>query len=370
VFPAKSLYRIYKSTVMQECTLLDPSQDMRWDRFVQSHPHGWIVHSSGWKRVLETSFHHMRAYYPAIIDNGTQEIRSALPIFEVKSWITGNRLVSIPFATLSDPLISNELDLARLLDKIMSLAREIGVARIEIRNFQSSLIRCDARFSHSCFYRHHFLALSADLEQIKTSFHRTNVRQRIQRAISSNLAIKVGESESDVDLFFRLYLKKRKRLGLPPLPYRFFQALWQTFAPSKHIMLLLAEHRREIIAAMLLFKFRDRVSAEFLASDDNYLNLSPNHLLFWEAIKSAHAEGFRVFDFGRTLSSNETLMNFKGRWGTKVTDLYESFYPAETTKTDVPREGKLPYRLAQVTCRHCPDFALPMLGRVCYRHLG
>ena len=72
---------------------------------------------------------------------------------------------------------------------------------------------------------------------------------------------------------------------------------------------------------MLLSKFRDRVSGEFVAVDPAFQNISPNHFLFWEAIKSACEEGYRIFDFGRTSPRNVGLMDFKRRWGTQVTDL-------------------------------------------------
>jgi CelD/BcsL family acetyltransferase involved in cellulose biosynthesis len=56
------------------------------------------------------------------------------------------------------------------------------------------------------------------------------------------------------------------------------------------------------MATLILFMFRDRISAEFLASDDSYFNLSLNHLLFLEAINTAHDEGFKIFDFWQNLS--------------------------------------------------------------------
>ena len=87
---------------MTGVVFIDPVSDHRWDKFVESHPYGWLCHLSGWKKVLEKSFSHMRGYYPVLL-NGS-EIKAAMPIFQVKSWLTGQRLVSIPFASLCDPL--------------------------------------------------------------------------------------------------------------------------------------------------------------------------------------------------------------------------------------------------------------------------
>jgi hypothetical protein len=354
----------------EECILLDPSQDDRWDHFVQKHRHGWIVHTSGWKRVVETCFHHIRGFCPAIIDRTTNEIIAGLPLYKVNSWLTGKRLVSIPFATLSDPLITNESDRDMLLEKALSLAEENGSARLEIRGFQSSLMRRDPHFAYSCYYKNHFIPLSTDLGLIWKSFHRSNVRQRIQRAESSGLTIRAGNSEADIARFYSLYIITRKKLRLPLQPSLFFELLWKTFGPSGNLELLLAELNRETTAALLLLKFKDRVSAEYLAWDDRYSQISPNHLLFWEAIKKAHDEGFRVFDFGRTSIRNESLMSFKSRWGSRILDLYEAVYPKQAMKTDIMRDATFAFRMVQIACRYCPESALSLLSRICYRHLG
>ena len=355
--------------ISESCTLLDPAADPRWDNFVENHPYGWIVHTSGWKQVLESSFPHMHGYYFAIIDPKTNQIRSALPVFEVRSWLLGKRFVSIPFATLCDPLASDSSDLQTLLSRVIRLFAEHRGRRIELCSFKSSLINGDARFSHSRYYKHHFIHLSENLDRIQKSFHRSNVRQRIQRALASKVTIRASDSEEDIATLFNLHMRTRQRHFLPPLPERFFRTIWRTFAPSGRVTLLLAEYNRQVIAALLLLKFKDRVSAEFLASEDAFFNLSPNHLLFWEAIRSAKAEGYSVFDFGRTSPSNETLMTFKSRWGTQVVDLGQSCYPPQTAES-TPPEYWASYKLVQFLCRYSPKSALPLIGRICYGHLG
>jgi lipid II:glycine glycyltransferase (peptidoglycan interpeptide bridge formation enzyme) len=134
--------------------------------------------------------------------------------------------------------------------------------------------------------------------------------------------------------------------------------------------LLLAQKNGKTIAALILFMFRDRVSAEFLASDDSYWNLSPNHLLFWEAIKTAHYEGFKIFDFGRTSSSNKNLMDFKKHWGTTVVDLPQFIYPNNMRNTIDDRETSINYRLSRSICKHAPESMDSLIGNFYYRHLG
>jgi hypothetical protein len=350
--------------------LIDPLEDPRWDRFVAKHPLGWITHLSGWKKVLETSFSHMKGYYLAIPDRHTGEILAGLPVFEVRSWLTGRRMVSVPFATLCDPLVSTSGEMKELIATATELSDRLKTAYLEIRTFASHPLMQEAGLGMRTLFKHHYLAINADPEDLKKSFHRTCVRQRITRAVNSGVHLRVAETREDLDLFYALYVAARRRIGLPPQPLLFFRMLWDVFHPAGEILLLFAEWNERTIGGLLLFRFKDRLSAEYLASDEGFRDMSPDHFLFWEAIRSAHRSGCSVFDFGRTSPLNQTLMDFKGRWGTVTTDLPCFYYPERAGNAIQERRDSLPYRLVMALCRRAPEPALDYLGRLCYRHMG
>ncbi len=146
--------------------------------------------------------------------------------------------------------------------------------------------------------------------------------------------------------------------------------IWETFYPVNQATLLLAESDGKTIAAMMLLKFKDRVSALLLASDVRYRKLHPDHFLYWNAIKLAYNEGYRYFDFGRTSVTEKSLMDFKSRWGTKTIDLPQYFYPKETSNTTATPQKSLRYSMARKVFRHTPLPVLKVIGDFCYRHLG
>ena len=349
---------------------INPEEDTRWDHFVENHPYGWICHLSGWKQVLEKSFSHMKGYYPVLLDETTLQIKAAMPVFAVKSWLTGKRLVSIPFATLCDPLIASSEEMHQLFDAVLNLFNKIGANYLEIRTLSSSHLIQNDQMGSSLFYKHHYLFLDNEPELLKKKFHRSCVRQRISRAYESKLTLKTGDHASDLDTFYQLHIKTRMRLSLPPQPYAFFKSLWETFSPSKKLSLLIAEKDGTALASLILFKFRDRVSAEFAASDETYRDLSPNHFLFWEAIKSAYEGGYKIFDFGRTSPDNKSLMDFKRHWGTTLIDLPQYYYPRHAAEKLANVEESLSYKLVKKLCEKVPDFALKQIGNLCYKHLG
>jgi hypothetical protein len=355
---------------MMESILIDPAADSRWDKFVAAHPYGWICHLAGWKKVLEDTFPHMRGYYLALQDEDAKAIRAALPVFEVTSWITGTRLVSIPYATLSDPLVSSAEDFETLFESVLALLKQVHASYIQIRSHNSQPLIQDPRIAGTYVYKHHYLPLSDDPERLRKNFHRTCVRQRISRALKSGLTLRTADSESNLRDFYRLYVLSRKHLGLPPQPYAFFRSLWQVFFGSGRVCVLLALKGSEPIAGSILLKFKDRVSVEWMVSNSKYRDLSPNHYLFWQAMKSAWDEGFKIFDFGRTSRHNHPLMDFKTRWDTKIVDLPNYYYPSALSAKLAEPESSQRYRLMSAVCRKTPLCMTIPIGRFCYRHLG
>ena len=367
IIQARSL--TMKSLPPYKVELIDPNQNANWDRFVEQHPYGWICHLTGWKRVLENSFKHIRGYYFAIIDN-EGNIKAGLPVFYVKSWLTGNRLVSIPFATLCDPLTTESQEIELLLPKVFQLQQKLKARYTEIRSFHATDLFKASGLKARRYYKSHFLLLDKKPELLKRNFHRSCVKQRIARAIKGDLKMKIGFEQRDLLEFYRLQLMTRRRLNLPPQPYRFFQSLWNIFQPEGKISVLLAQKDGMVIAAMMLFKFKDRVSVEYAASDYSFSKVSPNHFLFWEAIKLAYQEGYKVFDFGRTEADNKGLMVFKKRWGTEVVDLPEFYHPGNVVSEAEGDNNKRKRKMAMQLCRYAPDAFQEVIGNFCYRHLG
>jgi len=352
---------------MARIEFINPAQDDRWDRFVESHDFGWLCHLSGWKEVLESSFVHMKGYYPVILEES--RIKAALPVFQVNSWLTGRRMVSIPFASLCDPLVSSNGELKELFMFVLSLLRKLRAGKIEIRAFQSlPLLEEETHIVCDKHFKNHYLKLQ-NPEALQKKFHRTCVRQKISRAVKSKFVLRTACTEEDIDRFYALYCMTRRKLGLPSQPCAFFKNIWSVFSPSGKVQVIFAMKDEKYASALMLFRFKDRVSAEYLGWDNAFTEMSPNHLLFWEAIKSAYDDGYKIFDFGRTSPMSESLMDFKSRWGTEVAELPQLYYPA-TKKSAAAHANSRKYMIINKLCRKSPGFIYPILGNFCYRHLG
>ncbi|MBN1569569.1 MAG: GNAT family N-acetyltransferase [Acidobacteria bacterium] len=349
-----------------ELDLENISQQLKWDRFVENHACGWLCHLTDWKKALENQFSHIRGRI-IVICNGDR-IEAGIPLYEVRSLYAGKRLVSIPFATLNDPLNSNLTHLRSLLDCAIDLGKETGCHYVEVKTQNTAPMMQELGLRPCSIYKHHYISLAPDIGSLLKSFDRSCVRQRISRSAASGISLKIAKNDEDFADFYSLYMRTRKRVGLPPLPMQYLRHLAHTFGEKKRAKILLAIHEGKAIAGLFLLKFKNRVSAEILGTDEQYLKISPNHFIFWEAIKEAHQEGYEVFDFGRTDPSNRSLMDFKARWGTQVVDLSTFYLPVRKTIVSKTNYDAYPYRIMKKAIQHMPPRILAKFGEFIYKH--
>jgi hypothetical protein len=350
--------------------LIEQTDDRQWDEFVARHERGWLTHTTGWQDVLETSFGHIKGRRFAVVDRTDDTILAGIPVYTVSSLLTGKRLVSVPFATMCDPLATSPDHLKRLVGHLIGMQKKQHCRYLELRSSFANDGLTNAQLTERPFFVQHSLRLDTTPEALFKTFHRTCTRQRINRAKKSDLHLLRGESQRELKLFYELYTAARKRLALPPMPYHFLKNLWATFFPKGQLELLVALKDQTPIAAIIVFTFNRRVSIEFAASDDNYWQVSPNHFLFWEAIQRAHAQGAEVVDFGRTSPTNTSLMDFKRRWGTQAAVIPQYYYPADQVPQIEDEGESLQHKVVQYLCRKAPVSMLPAIGKFCYRHLG
>jgi CelD/BcsL family acetyltransferase involved in cellulose biosynthesis len=218
------------------------------------------------------------------------------------------RLVALPFTDALDPLAAPGRDdlLARGVEE---LRRELGVARVELRGPLEGAQSVD---SQAVVHR---LSLEPDPDTLLarcSKDKRRDVRASERRGLSTRRA----SSEEDLtEVFYRLHLQTRRRLGVPTQPRRFFRLLWRRIIEPGGGFVLIVEEGPTPIAAAVFLVDRRTVVYKYSASDANRRNLRPNVLLLWSAIRDACEQGYETFDFGRSELVAQGLREFKMGWG-------------------------------------------------------
>jgi CelD/BcsL family acetyltransferase involved in cellulose biosynthesis len=342
---------------------IDPLKDTRWDDLVRSHPRACAFHQRGWLQALASTY----GYKPLVVTHAAagQRLTSGMVFCEVRSWITGNRLVSLPFSDHCEPLWKDERNLGEFANWMRAECDRGHWKYAELRPLSPDSPP-DHAFQESDSFWFHTLDLTPSIEQIFRSLHRNSIQRRIQKAERERLAYETGRSEEMLDDFFRLLMLTRRRHRLPPQPRSWFRNL--IAGMGQDLTIRLARKDGTAIATLLTLRHRNHVIYKYGCSDERFHQLAGMPFLFWKLIEESKSTGAEQIDFGRTDMGNDGLTTFKDRFGTSRRKLSYFRYPASMRQKS---ENFSAIRsAAQRVFSALPDAVISGAGRLFYRHLG
>src|SRR5690348_9279174 len=77
---------------------INPLTDPRWDCFLGRNPSASVFHSTPWLDALRRTYGYRPVAYTTSCPHS--ELENALVFCRVDSWLTGRRLVSLPFSEI------------------------------------------------------------------------------------------------------------------------------------------------------------------------------------------------------------------------------------------------------------------------------
>lgn len=358
------------SMKVEVARVVDPR---KWDEFVWEHPFGSIYHHSAWRGAVAGTYGYDPIYH--LIRDGGRIVAAAASL-HVKSRLTGDRIVSLPFSDNCDLLAGNGREAEALLTALESTRSEMEADYVELRFLNARLAR-DAQNARNLIgtgqwdagYCLHRLCLERDGELLFRSFHPSCIRRAVRTARKRGVETCVGGGESDLRTFYRLHVLTRRKHGVPVQPFRFFENLWRALAPGKLLTLLLARYRGRVVAGIIVLWFKNTAYYKFGASEENFQYLRANQLLMWRAIELARARGCATFDFGRTSLANEGLCAYKERWGSERLPLYYARFPLDKKPRILAEASGRHARLKKIL-RGMPPPLIRLGGELFYRHLA
>jgi hypothetical protein len=341
---------------------IDPLHDARWPEFVCRHPNASVFHTRGWLRALQTTY----GYEPVAFTTSppSQELKNALLCCVVHSWLTGSRLVSLPFSDHCEPLVENAEQFRRLSSFAESLRSEERWKYVEIRS-ANSLLDFDGSFGKATTYYLHRLDLRPSLDALYKGFHKDCIQRKISRAERESLTYEAGRSPSLLQQLYGLLQLTRSRHLLPPQPFEWFQNL--VTCMGKDVCIRIASKGGQPVAGILTISHGKKMVYKYGGSDTHFNSLGGTPMLFWQAIKEAKEAGAEELDLGRSDIDNPGLIAFKGRWSAECSTLTTWRAPMVASS---PRLESLKVRCAKEVFARLPDSLLTMAGRIFYRHVG
>src|SRR6202050_2304277 len=233
-----------------------------WDAFVARHPLGLVYHLSAWTRVLETAFPHIQGRFLVLRDGADGSIRAGLPVYTVKSWLLGRRVIGVPFASFCDPLVSSAAEFDLLLPHLEELQRKTKSRLLQVRLTRTAGQLADSRFSLSSGYKHHYLSLNTDCDSLFESFAKTSIRQKIRKAANAGVTVEERTDEGVIEACHAILAETRIRRFLPVMPYTFFQAVRRWLWPE-YLKVFIASESGKPGACHLALTFKDLCISQY-----------------------------------------------------------------------------------------------------------
>ncbi len=305
---------------------LEEADFARWDEFVLAHTHGSPFHLIAWKKTIEETFGYQPFYLVAADE---QQIYGVLPLFLVENILVRKALISSPFAVYGGILAGSTEARDALRDAVSALGDRLGVQYVELRNGHEEQAAGFSRISRYVTFQQQIGPDEAALLQTIPRKTRRIVRKSLQEGF------RIVRQKQDVRAFESLYCRNLTRLGTPCFPSEYFANLLANFREMADIREVMLEER--VVATVLSFYFRNQVLPYYGASEPAYNAQAPSSFMYFDMMRSTGADGFTLFDFGRSKKHHGGSYDFKAHWGMV--------------------ERELPYEMLLVRRKQLPNFS-------------
>ena len=330
-----------------------------WKRFLDGCSDATLYHTPEWKKFLEKTFDYEPHYLFATDESG--QMTGMLPLFHVKSRLTGNRLCSVPFSHKCG-FLGDDAAFSTLIDEAVALITRLNIEKIEIRSAVNN-----PRFQDGNAFCTHILELFQSPEITWKQLDKGSVRWAVKKAEKLGVSVLSSTNIEDLKEFYELNCITKQNLGVPCHPWEFFKNLFSLL--DGYVKIYLSKLRGEIIAGGVMEYYKDNVLYGYGAADPDHIDVHPYNAFIWKSIEDACVSGCRTYDFGRTSYDNVGLIQFKKRWGTQEIKLHYSYYPASGRSIITDRNSSL-YRLGNSVIRKMPLSAYKVFSNNNFKRFG
>lgn len=339
--------------------VVNPCLEKNWDALVQTHPGFSFFHSAAWAKVLMETYGFEPFY---LVATEGERLLALLPLLEASSWLAGTRGVSLPFTDECPPLTSDRVSGARLLEEVMALGRQRQWKYWEGRGG----IDCLGNPLESLAFYGHRLSLNQSEDALFGRLD-SSVRRAIRKSERCGVKVEISSTRDAIQRYYHLHCRTRRKHGLPPQPFSFFERIYERVLACGQGFVSLATVGPEPVAAAVYFHLGSRVIYKFGASDERRQELRGSNLVMWQAIQWMVRRGFAELSFGRTSLDNEGLRKFKLGWGAEEHRI--SCVKYEFNRQEFVQDSDKATGWHNRVFGLLPPSCARLAGRLLYRHL-
>lgn len=348
----------------------DYSDPSSWDNFVERQPESRFCQLYGYAQAADVYGYESR--HICFLRDG--EILAVLPVSRTASLLFGRRLVSQPFSEYGGILLSSKAtdsDIEKIFGSMREILAKGSFSTLELHG-QGSLSR-ESRETHLHQANPHqnaVLDLYPSLDELWSKVLHHQVRKTVKQAEKCNLRVwQECSPQSIKNVFYPLYLKTMRRLGVPPHSVKYFLRCHSGLG-ERIAIFWAAKDDGQVIAALLGFSCGSRVNITTTVSDEVSWEYRPNDLLHWSYIKWAKERDMRHFDFGSARYAGQ--MQYKKKWGCAFSEhaYYLLCSPQRQSEARVfSTSGDVMKKCSTIWSRYVPDSVGNAIGPVLRKHL-
>jgi FemAB-related protein (PEP-CTERM system-associated) len=262
-----------------------------------------------WKKTIEQSFGYTPKYLLALRNDS---VVGVLPLFLIQNLLIGKALISSPFAVYGGILADGVEVRNALYAHVKELGGNLGVDYIELRNAYPEQCGGASNVSRYVTFTHETKATEQALMEALPKKTRNIVRKAMREPFEMRCGVRHPKVMDQV------HARNMRTLGTPNFPRAYFANLLENFGSLADIREVWLNGKP--MAVSLNFYFRGEMHTYHAAADKRYNALGPNTFMYFDHLRWAGANGYRIFDFGRSKRDTGTF-EFKKHWNTTLREL-------------------------------------------------
>ena len=336
-------------TSIKNLKIVTDISSVSWDEYINQHPNSTIYHSQAIRQVIENTFGHNCHYLAACDENG--KIQGVLPLTEMKSKLFAHFMVSLPFFNYGGILANTTQAKHELKKHASAMAEKIGAGHVEYRHCypeQEMPTRQDKVTM--------LLNLPDSNDQLWSNLG-TKLRAQVKKSERNGLTSKIGKKELIND-FYKVFSINMRDLGTPVYSKELFTNMITT-NPSASICVVYRENKA--VSAGFVIGWKNTLEIPWASTLKQANKYDANMKLYWEILKYAQNQGYKIFDFGRS-SKDANTYRFKKQWGAKPYPLFWHYWLPENHSLPKINPHNPKFRIMIATWKQLPMWIANNLG--------
>jgi hypothetical protein len=340
-----------------------------YGEFVSKNPMSTPFHTKEWMDLTAETF----GFRPVcLIDmDGQKNISGVLPLFSVET-LFGSKIVSLPLRDKGGGIYNKPETEGYLLDYAVDYAKKTNCSYINIKtnNPEEAHLLESKSFVRKDTWVVSYLQLEENFDETRRKFSDKRLSWSINKANKNNLKFEEGINPNDINDFYSIFVRNRKRLGVPPYSRRLFQNIYSYFIAKRSARLFFVSKEGVRITAIIIFLWNNKAYDVYSASLAEAFKYRANDFQMYFVLKWLCENGYREYDLGADSPFQEDLLNYKKKWGCKTKPLHY-YYFFNRVKDVTIRDSDHPrYELLRRIWRYMPDVVFERLGGFLIKYLA